>query len=559
VPIALGITALFGRSLFEILTGTGSGYMDSFTGLVFFLLIGRVVQQRTFASLSFDRDYRSYFPLAVTVKDAAGARTLPVASLEVGQTIWVRNGELVPADSRLLSAACQADYSYVTGESEPVDRKQGDTLYAGGRVVGPAVEMVVLREVSQSRLTRLWNHAAFRKERGEELNLMVNAVSRHFTAAVLAIAALAGLFWLRADPGLAASAFTSVLIIACPCALSLSTPFTMGTAVNLLGRAGLYLKNTGVVERLARIDAIVFDKTGTLTSAQRMEVEFVGAPLAPAEAALLAGALRNSLHPLSRRLLEALPGDGEGPGVTNYREEPGKGLRCAVDGRELVVGSRAWLVEGGLPEDELPPAPAGTAVFVAIGSRFRGYYRLVGAYRKHIDHLFAALRGRFRLFLLSGDNDRERGRLQPFFGDAGRLRFDQSPADKLEFVRRLQEEGSRALVVGDGLNDAGALRHGEVGIAVAEGAFSPACDGILDADRLAALPAFLRFARACRGVVVASFVLSFLYNVVGLSFAVRGSLSPLLSAVLMPLSSVSVIAFTTAATRLLAGRAGVGR
>lgn len=554
VPISLGIAALYSRSLYEILTGVGSGYMDSFTGLIFFLLIGKFVQRRTFASLAFDRDYRAYFPLAVTLKEGETERAIPVSSLEVGQTIRVRSGELVPADGRLLAVGCQVDYSYVTGESEPVERRQGELVYAGGRIAGAAVELEVVKEVSQGYLTRLWNHDAFRKEKEEQFEAAVDAVSRYFTAAVLGIAAIAALFWLFRDPGIAAHVFTSVLIVACPCALALSTPFTAGTALELLARSGLYLKNPGVVERLARIDAIVFDKTGTLTSTHQVEVERVGEPLTDREGRQLAGALRNSLHPLSRRLLTALPG-GNGA-ATGYREEPGKGLRCAVDGQEIVVGSRAWLVENGAPAEEVPPGPAGSAAFVAIDGRAKGYYRFRSAYREHIGGLFAALRERFGLFLLSGDNDRERERLLPFFGDAGRMRFDQSPGDKLAFVERLQEKGDRVMMVGDGLNDAGALRQSEVGIAVAEGSFSPACDGILDADRLARLPVFLRFARGCRRIVMVSFGLSILYNAVGLSFAVQGVLSPLLSAVLMPLSSVSVIAFATATTHLLARHTG---
>ena len=551
VPISLGMTALFGRSLVEILTGSGGGYIDSFTGFVFFLLVGRLFQRRSFASLAFDRDYRSYFPLAVAVKEGDQVSSVPVSTLEVGRKILVRNGELIPADSRLLGSRCRVDYSYVTGESDAVDKEVGEVIYAGGRIAGPAVEMEVIKEVSQSYLTRLWNHRAFKKEK--EMSSLTNAVSRYFTGAVLAIAALAGLFWLRSDVNLAVNAFTSVLIIACPCALALSAPFATGTAVNALARAGLYLKNATVVERLALIDALIFDKTGTLTSTRSTAVEFVGRPLGGDEARQLASALQNSAHPLSRKILASVPA-APGAEAVGYAESPGEGLRGLIEGREVIVGSRRWLIKNGLPDHELPAQSAGTTVLVAIGGSFRGYYRLGNAYRKGIGALLAELRTRFRLFMLSGDNDRERDRLRPFFGAGEGLRFDQSPTDKLDFVRALQEEGNQVLMVGDGLNDAGALQQSAVGIAVAEetSSFSPACDGILDADRLTGLPLFLRFARASRRVVLASFGLSFLYNIVGLFFAAQGTLSPLISALLMPLSSVSIIAFTTATTRALA-------
>ena len=556
VPISLGMMALFSRSLVEILTGSGGGYIDSFTGFVFFLLVGRAFQRRSFASLAFDRDYRSYFPLAVAVREGNQVSSVPVSSLEVGRKILVRNGELIPADSRLLGTRCRVDYSYVTGESDAVDKAAGEVIYAGGRIVGPAVEMEVIKEVSQSYLTRLWNHRAFKKEKGS----LTNAVSRYFTGAVLAIAALAALFWLRSDVNLAVNAFTSVLIIACPCALALSAPFATGTAINALARAGLFLKNAAVIERLARIDTLIFDKTGTLTSTRSTAVEFVGPSLNGNEARQLASVLQNSAHPLSRKILASVPAAPHAEAF-DYAESPGEGLRGLVEGREVIVGSRRWLMKNGLPADALPAQPAGTTVLVAIGGSFRGYYRLSNAYRKGIEALLTGLRTRFRLFMLSGDNDRERERLLPLFGAGEELRFDQSPTDKLDFVRALQEQGDQVLMVGDGLNDAGALQQSAVGIAVAEetSSFSPACDGILDADRLTELPVFLRFARVSRRVVLASFGLSFLYNVVGLSFAVQGTLSPLISALLMPLSSVSIIAFTTATTRALARWMGVRR
>ena len=553
VPIALGLVALFGRSLYEILTETGGGYMDSFTGLVFFLLIGKLVQRKTFAALSFDRDYRSYFPLAATAVDNGQERSIPVAALKPGMCIRVRHSELIPADSRLNSAQCQVDYSYVTGESEPVAKHRGDLLYAGGRMAGAGADLSVLKETSHSYLTRLWNNPAFAKGTASELSLLVNQFSKYFTAAVLLLAGLTALYWLPRDPGLAANAFTAVLIIACPCALALATPFTLGTALNALAAGGLYLKEPAAIERLARFDAVVFDKTGTLTCSDRASVEFTGAPLSAAEQGLLAAALQHSTHPLCRKLRRALTSKALSP-PDSYQEQPGRGIRCLVAGQHLVIGSSQWLLENNIEPDPPTPAPAGTAVYVAIDKQLKGYYTIDSTYRPHLDKLFARLRPLAQLFLLSGDNDRQRQHLAPLFGNSDRLHFFQTPTDKLDFVKNLAEQGHKVLMVGDGLNDAGALKQSAAGIAVSEktSGFIPACDGILAAERLVALPAFLRFARGCLLVVGCSFALSIGYNIVGLSFAVRGALSPLLSAILMPLSSITIIAFTTLATRALA-------
>ncbi|MBT3343081.1 MAG: HAD-IC family P-type ATPase [Gemmatimonadetes bacterium] len=560
VPIALGIAALFSRSLYEIFAGVGSGYMDSFTGLVFFLLLGKLFQRNSFSALSFERDYRSYFPLAVNVHDGHQETSVPVAALTPGQHIIARHGELVPADCRMLSAHGRLDLSYVTGESDPVEAKRGDQVWAGGRVAGGAIELEVLREVSQSYLTRLWNQELFHQPGGDDLSLLANRFSRWFTGAVIAIATGTAAYWLWVDATIAAHAVTSVLIIACPCALALSTPFTTGAALNLLSRTGLYLRDGAVVERLARIGQIIFDKTGTLTSTQDNDVFFTGdAELSQSEAGNLAAVLANSVHPLSRKILSQLPASTSLPEVSDYEEAPGLGLRGHVATMHVCAGSRQWLRNNGVDGD-WPETDAGTRVYIAIDGTYRGCFQLSNAYRDGAVDMLKALRTQYPLMLLSGDNDREQQRLLPLFGDEAQLRFSQSPEQKLTVVRDL-EQSQRVLMVGDGLNDAGALKASSVGIAVSEeiAAFSPACDGILGADAIQRLPAILHFARLCLLIVMISFGLSLLYNVVGLSFAVRGSLSPLLSAILMPVSSVSVIAFTAIATRLAARWTGIHR
>ncbi|MFT5090293.1 MAG: Cu+-exporting ATPase, partial [Planctomycetota bacterium] len=222
-------------------------------------------------------------------------------------------------------------------------------------------------------------------------------------------------------------------------------------------------------------------------------------------------------------------------------------------------GSRAGLTE----PDRAGGAGAGgrrTEVCVAIDQTHRGQFILAGQYRQGIEAVLRELAQRFALFLLSGDNDRERERLAPFFANE-RLHFAQSPEDKLHYIEQLEDEGWKTLMVGDGLNDAGALKRSAMGLAVSEqaGSFTPACDGIIDAEKLVLLPTFLRFARWSRRIVVAGMALSLLYNIVGLSFAVQGMLSPLLSALLMPISSVSVVALTSGATRMGARYLHIGQ
>ncbi len=552
VPLAVGISTLFGRSWYEILTATGPGYFDSLAGLVFFLLIGKWVQGRTYEHLYFERSYESYFPLAVTVVREGKPESIPVADVQPGDRLLIRNQELIPADGTLVSPEASIDYSFVTGESEPVTRKAGEYLYAGGRQTGGGIELLVQKRVSQSYLTGLWNNDAFRKEKAVPVTRLAAGFSRYFTLVTLLVAAGAAAYWFFADRTVLWNAVTAVLIVACPCALSLSMPFTMGTVMNIFGRNKFYVKSPDVIQHLAAVSGVVFDKTGTLTESREMTATFAGTPLTDAESGWVKSLAAQSTHPLSRAVCAALPGASAGE-ITRFRELPGQGLEAVVDGRAIRLGSAAYL---GVPADD--PSRK-SVVFLALDGVVRGHFRVANRYREGLQRLAARLRQHYGLFLLSGDRPTEKNRLSPCFASEDHLRFNQSPADKLHFVQGLQARGERVLMVGDGLNDAGALRQSEVGVAITEdvNAFFPASDALLDAAQFSRLPDFLRFSRTALNMVKASFLLSVVYNVIGLSWAVSGNLSPVFAAVFMPLSSLSVVVFANVGTRLLARRAGL--
>ncbi|MFA6232875.1 MAG: heavy metal translocating P-type ATPase metal-binding domain-containing protein [Bacteroidota bacterium] len=554
VPISLGIIVLFGRSLFDIFSGSGAGYLDSFTGLAFFLLIGKIFQKKSYDALSFDRDFRSYFPLSVAVRDIDGEHNVPLTRIAVGDRIIIRNQELVPADTVLLRGEANIDYSFVTGEADLIAKQSGDRIHAGGRQVGQAIELEVIKDIEQSYLTRLWNNDVFTKESHGRLSSMIDRISRHFTARVIAIAVGAAIFWLLYDPSMVITVFTAVLIVACPCALALSSPFAFGSAQRIFGNNDFYTKNTDTVEALARIDTIVFDKTGTLTQTRSSQVRWHGPVLSEQERAMTKSLLRQSTHTLSRQVFASLAGDVTHE-VEKYHEVPGKGIEGRVDEHAIMIGSAEW----ALRETADPVDAASTAVYVAIDGAPRGHFSVPNLYRQGLRELVKALSPSYRLVILSGDSDREAGRLRSVFGDDVPMHFQQSPEDKLAFVQRLRAEGQQVMMVGDGLNDAGALKAADVGISISEdiNTFSPACDGILAADRFPVFHRLLAFARTSVRIVKISFVISFAYNIVGLSFAVAGMLSPLVSAILMPVSSVTVVAFTTAATRLMARRQGL--
>lgn len=547
VPIALGISVLFIRSTAEIVLDIGTGFFDSLTGLVFFLLLGKFFQQKTYAFLSFERDYKSYFPIGITKIFPDGKEfSIQVYDIEKGDRLLIRNEELIPVDCILMTDKARIDYSFVTGESEPVSKISGDKLYAGGKQLDGVIEVEVLKSVEQSYLTQLWSNDVFKTNKEDAFKSLTNKISKHFTIAVLLIAALATTFWIIYDSSKALNVFTAVLIIACPCAIALSAPFTLGNLLRILGKKKFYLKNASVIEQLASIDTIIFDKTGTITANKSSKITYEGEHFSQEEESLLKNTLRGSNHPLSRALYNIL-NEHEIVTLDNYKEHLGKGIEAKFETQQIKVGSAPFV---GFTKDT---TTVNTAVHVSTNNIYKGKFTFYNAYRKGLSMLFNKLKADYNLAVISGDNEGEKSNLTKLLPTKTKLLFNQKPDDKLEYIKYHQSEGAKVLMVGDGLNDAGALAQSDVGIAVSENVnvFSPACDAILDATKFNQLFNYIKASKAAIKTIKWSFVLSFFYNIIGLYFAVTGQLSPVVAAILMPLSSISIVVFTTIATNLL--------
>lgn len=550
VPIAAGLLALFGRSVWDIVTGYGPGYFDSFTGLVFFLLIGRWFQDKTYESLSFDRDFKSYFPLAVQKWTNETWKPVIINELGAGDRILVRNLEIIPADCRLGTGETFVDYSFVTGESRPVRAKSGELVYAGGRLIGQPAEFVVEKRTSQSHLTTLWNHETFRKTHESRYQRTIDLAARGFTWAVLFIAAGTGIYWYFSNPGELWLVLTAVLMVACPCALALAAPFTYGSMVRAFGRNAFYLKNADVIERMAGVDAIVFDKTGTVTYGTDPEVRLEGI-LSGEELSAVKQLTGFSTHPLSK-VVAASIAEVAATDATEFLELPGKGIEGRINGRVYRIGSSGFV---GATDHVVGPQ---SRVWVSVDGEVRGYFSIQTTMRPGIHGMISRL-GRKCVGLLSGDNDGERSGMLHLFGPGAELRFDQNPHDKRLFIEALQAKGRTVLMVGDGLNDAGALKQSDVGISVTDdtGVFTPSSDGILKGEQVEQLDKFVRLAKHASVILKTGFVISFLYNAIALSFAATGHLTPLVAAVLMPVSSISVVSFASLAVRYAAWKEGL--
>lgn len=544
VPITLGIIALYLQSLWSIFNGEGAGYMDSFTGFIFFLLIGKWFQNWSYDSLSFERDYKSYFPVAVTKLENEQEHIVEIDKLKEDELILIRNEEIIPCDSILLSDEAQIDFSFVTGEAETVHKKKGDFIYAGGKLLGAPIQLKVEKKTQRSHLTSLWNNANYGESKKEEKTYQ-DRVSGYFLAVVLLISCVAGTYWFLTDKTQVTHVIVSILIVTCPCALALSSPFTLGNTSRLLGRKGLYLKNAQVVEKMNAVTDIVFDKTGTLTNNEQdmlfetlddVELEHLSEIYSLADA---------SLHPISLGIKRFLQKNYsvEKKDLIHFKETTGKGVEASFsDGKTFLtlrIGSAAFV---GLHPDNIEEGSA----YIQVDGKILAKVSFISSLREGLKDMIAGLNDK-QLHILSGDRSTDKDLLRAYFPSNTQMSFQQNPVDKLNYIKHLQLRGRKVMMLGDGLNDAGALKIADVGIAVSENAFqfTPSSDAIIAADKITSLPFLLRISKRAKTVLAVCLSFSIFYNIIGLSYAFSGQMTPLIAAILMPISSVTVVLLST--------------
>jgi Cu2+-exporting ATPase len=554
VPVALGVGAAFAASVWATLIAAGEVYFDSVTMFVFFLLTGRYLEMmaRQKAARSVETLARAIPAFATRLAswplgsaDAVGER-VAVAELRAGDAVQVKPGETVPADGFVLDGESAADESLLTGESRPVPKRAGDGLIGGSVNTASPLVMRVERVGEATRVAaiqRLMERAAAEKPRLVE---MADRVAGRFIVALLVLAVATALGWWWIDSSRALWVFVAVLVVSCPCALSLATPAALTVATGALAARGVLVTRGHAIEALARADRFVFDKTGTLTVGRMELVETIPLRGDAGRALALAAALeRGSEHPIARALVAG--GKDEGIEVSGVRATTGAGVEGVVAGQTWRLGRPEFV---GILHGEAVPADveaivgAGDTV-IALGNAtgWEAFFRLSDGLRPEAVAMVAGLKAAGTgISIFSGDAQAAAARVGVALGipDA---RGGLSPEDKHAALKQLQEAGETVAMVGDGVNDAPVLAQAQVSIAMGGGAdlARANADIVLLGNNLQALPEGLVLARRTVRIVKQNLIWAFAYNFLAIPLAMAGWVTPWMAGIGMSASSLLVV------------------
>ncbi|MGE5359120.1 MAG: heavy metal translocating P-type ATPase, partial [Bacteroidales bacterium] len=570
LPIAIALGVAFAASAWNTLRGGGPLWFDSLAMLVAALLGARQLQRgaqrmaleradslRGVAFLEFARRLDGAGPDAPAVE-------VPLSGLSPGDRVEVRSGEFVPVDGVVISGRSSLDNAVLTGEAVPLPVGEGDTVNAGATNLGARLVVRVEATGERTRVGALLSIVREALSKKPAMLQSTDAMARRFVQALLVAAAVTAVAWSPRGAQVAVERVVALLVVACPCALGLSIPLALSVALMRAARSGIFVKNPDALERLRKVGTVVLDKTGTLTEGRASVSRWQGEDLALQLARSLEA---ESAHTVARAFQRSF---GRPmwlvPAVADVVEVPGHGIAGRIDGHDVRVGTRAHVeAEGASVGTELGAAADGfiadglSPVFVALDGRVGGVAGIGDALRSDATRTVSLLRRRgVSVRILSGDHPDVVARVARELGlAAGDAIGGLTPEAKRDIVAGLAQDGGRqgsVVMVGDGVNDAAALALADVGIAVHGGAGATivAADVVLTRDGVAPLVELVDGARRLRGVVRRNLGFSLAYNAAASTLAIAGLVSPLMAAVLMPVSSMTVVV-SSAMTRTFAG------
>ena len=532
--IASSTLLAYFASVIATVQGLAHVWYDAAVMFVFLLLAARMLEKRAraVASAQVDALARARPAFATRERPDGSRESVPLGALEVGDVACVAVGEVVPADGRLLEPA-RLEEALLTGESTPVERSAGETAYAGTVCRERPTRLEVLATGAGTRLAELSHLVEHAQSQRPALARAAGRIAHHFVAGLLVTTLLVYLGWRVYDPSRAFEVTLSLLVISCPCALSLAVPSALASAHGALARLGVLAVRENAMETLSGATDMVFDKTGTLSDGrpELAEVELLGDRYERRDILRIAAALeRDSGHPIAAAFAQV----DDAPMAAAVHAVPGQGIAGEVDGVAWRLGRAEYVTGGRAPDDDW--------IWLGDGERAVARFRLAEAERPDAAAAVEALRALgLQVHLASGDAAAPVGRFAARVGITD-PRARQTPEDKLAFARALQAEGRVVAMVGDGINDAPVLAGADVSIAVGEGAAlaQRAADLVLTGPSLSRIPEAVAVARKTQRIIRQNLAWATGYNVLAIPLAAAGLVTPWLAALGMALSSLVV-------------------
>lgn len=541
VPVSLAIGAAFLASIWATVRGVGEVYFDSVTMFTFFLLLGRFLElsARHKAGEIADELVR-LVPATAHKKTADGIEPVPVTELTVGDEIVVKGGELIPADGVIVEGKTSVDESLLTGESLPLSKQLGDYLI-GGSINRASPVTLKLEKLGQDTvlagISRLLERAQAEKP---EIAQLANRVAGWFVAVLLLVAVCVFSFWYWREPANALWITLSVLVVTCPCALSLATPVAITATVGVLTKMGVLTTRGHALETLSSVTDMVFDKTGTLTRGKLFvtEIKILGKVSQMQVHALAAGLESYSEHPIAVAISAGVKKSAD---VEVIESLPGMGILGRHEGQLLRLGNLSYVRQWHADFDDVTTTD--TCIYLATQDSMLARFELGDEIRSEAKEVVMALKQLgIKLHILSGDNEAAVAKV------AGQLNIKtafakQLPDDKLAYVKNLQQQGRVVAMVGDGVNDAPVLAGADVSIAMGGGAqlAQASADMVLLSENLNRLPQSIKRAKATLKIVRQNFIWAIGYNLLALPLAAAGYIAPWMAAIGMSFSSLFVV------------------
>ena len=548
LPVSIGLGAAFAASVASTLSGSGGVYFDSVTMFVFLVTGARYLERRGLerAGMSLQRMAALVPATARRFRESArdDVELVAAAELRSGDRVLVRAGETVPADGVLVSPDAIVSEALLSGESRPIRRKQGDRIVGGSISTGDAIIVRVTHVGSDSVLStlrRMMESALAARSPAVDLARRASGI---FVVSILAAAAIAGYAWTWIDPSRALWVAVSVLIVTCPCALSLATPAAMAAAIGALARRNVAVARPRAIEALAATTDFVFDKTGTVTEGKLVveDVIVLGKLDASACLALAAAIGRDSPHPVDRAIAHVAP--DWGCAATSRERIDGAGIEAVMDGKRLRLGNADFCSRFLLRRAPALPASDASTTYLADEQGWIAAFRIGDRVRPEARAAIRSLReSGANVHLLSGDDPAVVSRVGNALG-VDEAQGLATPERKQAYVSAMQLRGARVAMIGDGINDAPVLAQADVSIAMGGGAdlAKVPADAVVVSDNLGDLADAVRIARLARSVIRENLAWAVAYNVLVLPLAFTGHVTPLGAAVAMSASSLVVVA-----------------